>query len=131
MSWWLRDKVAGAIEFAAAILIGYALTFLVALVRSRRRAVQDSRMSIGQFVRLNGFDTSMVALIAIPTAGFAGLIYGGLLALFLDKVLDVSLDRELRFAIVGLAGASVYVGCLVYIVLKLLKDKETSERSGT
>src|SRR5438874_4823190 len=77
MNWFVQDKIAGTIEFVIAACVGYTLTIIVAWLRTRR--ADDSRTRFLRFVRDNGWDSSMLALIAIPSAAFAGLIYGGLL----------------------------------------------------
>ena len=120
MSWWMRDKIAYLVGLGISLVVGYAIAFGIALSRSRRKT--PGALSLGGFVRTHGFDISMLAFVAIPTAALMGLVYGVLLMVALDVLFGVKFDQDHRFRIVGLAAGASYIGCLVYAAFSLIKD---------
>ena len=107
MSWFLRDKIAGAVLYAVAAIVA---TLFLAAIAMRYASDREGAKTL---FRKHWGDLFAFALIGIPSAAFGGMMIAGLPMLLLSFV-GISFRAELRWGAVIVAAFGMYVWSLVY-----------------
>jgi hypothetical protein len=107
MSWFVQDKIAGAILYAIAAILATLILLGIAL---RHGA---DRESTNRLFREHWTDLFSFALIGIPSAAFGGLLIAGAPMLLLGYF-GVTFGPEIRWGAVFVAALATYVWSLMY-----------------
>jgi len=114
---WPDDKFRYFVACSVAAAVTCAIVAVLMLLLPRRK-----RYLLRAFIRENWITTFSTTLLAIPSAGFGGILFGGLLVIAISTVSGHVLARQTRLLLACISAIPFYLGFLIYVGRYLFKE---------